>query len=181
MLAEEADDVCFDATAMQDYHVAELRAPASRRYEAVSAINALRQAPATRQGPPTSLVPPTSPTPPMRQGQPASMRPSSRPHDRFVALQHADGSWAMDDEFARAVSIKFRDLKRAVREATGDPEIARRALATAIAITWLERHAGDTRDEWVMLAEKARRWLAGCGAAPRGGDSWLDVAERVLR
>ena len=120
-----------------------------------------------------------SPAPSMRPA-PARRSDSPRPHDLVIALQHADGSWVLDKEFAQAVSVKLRHLERGLRDAIGDPEAARRALATAIAITWLERHAGDTRDEWVMLAEKAARWLAACGVAPQGGGSWLDLAERVL-
>jgi len=111
---------------------------------------------------------------------PAATRDSSRPHDRLISLQRADGSWDLTDEFARAVSMKLRNLEKALRDAIGDPEIARRALATAIAIAWLERHAGDTRHEWEMLAEKARRWLEACGAAPGGGVSWAELAARIL-
>jgi hypothetical protein len=112
---------------------------------------------------------------------PAATRDSSRSHDRLVALQRADGSWELDTAFAQAVSMKLRDLEKALRGATGDAETARRALATAIAITWLEKFAPAARGEWEMLAEKARRWLAACGATPAGGESWSDLAERVPR
>jgi len=112
---------------------------------------------------------------------PAATRDSSRSHDRLVALQRADGSWELDTAFAKAVSIKLRDLEKVLRDAIGDPEIIRRALATAIAIAWLEKFAPAARGEWEMLAEKARRWLAACGAAPAGGESWSDLAERALR
>ena len=154
--AQEADGECFDATA---------------RFDSVSARGPM---PSFRR-----LAPPMSPVPSTRPA-PARKSESPRPHDLVIALQHADGSWALDKEFARAVSIKLRVLERALRDAIGDPEIARRALATAVAITWLERHAGDTRDEWAMLAEKAARWLTACGATPQGGGSWTDLAERVL-
>jgi len=110
---------------------------------------------------------------------PAATRDSSRPHDRLISLQRADGSWDLTDEFARAVSIKLRDLEKALRDSIGDPEIARRALATAIAIAWLERHAGGTRHEWEMLAEKAGRWLEACRTAPREGTGWDAWVERA--
>jgi hypothetical protein len=110
---------------------------------------------------------------------PAATRDSSRPHDRLVALQRADGSWELDAAFAKAVSIKLRDLEKVLRNAIGDPEIARRALATAIAIAWLERHAGDTRHEWEMLAEKAGRWIEACRTAPREGTGWNAWVERA--
>jgi hypothetical protein len=104
---------------------------------------------------------------PLRRPGPAARAGSSRPHDHLVALQYADGSWTLDDEFAQVVSVKLGDLEQVLRDAVGDPEVARRALASAIAITWLERYADETSDEWVMLADKARRWLASCGASPR--------------
>ena len=110
---------------------------------------------------------------------PAATRDSSRPHDRLISLQRADGSWDLTDEFARAVSMKLRNLEKALRDAIGDPEIARRALATAIAIAWLERHAGDTRHEWEMLAEKAGRWIEACRTAPRAGAGWEAWVERA--
>ena len=112
---------------------------------------------------------------------PAATRDSSRPHDRLISLQRADGAWDLTDEFARAVSMKLRNLEKALRDAIGDPEIARRALATAIAIAWFEKFAAHARGEWEMLAEKARRWLEACGAAPGGGVPWTDLAERMLR
>jgi hypothetical protein len=110
---------------------------------------------------------------------PAATRDSSRPHDRLISLQRADGSWDLTDEFARAVSMKLRNLEKALRDAIGDPEIARRALATAIAIAWLERHAGGTRHEWEMLAEKAGRWIEACRTAPREGTGWNAWVERA--
>jgi hypothetical protein len=112
---------------------------------------------------------------------PAATRDSSRSHDRLVALQRADGSWELDTAFTQAVSTKLRDLEKALRGATGGAAIARCALATAIAIAWLDKFAPAARGEWEMLAEKARRWLAACGAAPAGGESWSDLAERALR
>jgi hypothetical protein len=110
---------------------------------------------------------------------PAATRDSSRSHDRLVALQRADGSWELDTAFAQAVSMKLRDLEKALRDAIGDPEAARRALATAIAIAWLEKFAPAARGEWEMLAEKAGRWIEACGTAPREGTGWNAWVERA--
>ena len=52
--------------------------------------------------------------------------------------------------------------------------------ATALALAWLERNAGDTRDEWRMLAEKARRWLNHAAVRPPDGADWLDNASRFI-
>ncbi len=103
-----------------------------------------------------------------------------RPHDRLIALQHADGSWDLTSECARAVGRDLGDVEAALHGATGDTQVVRRALATAIAIAWLETHAADRRAEWEMLAEKARRWLIGCGVTPWGAVSWEDLARRIL-
>jgi len=117
-------------------------------------------------------------------------RPSSppraqgiRPLDALVALQRADGSWALDAEFAKALSLNLRHLERELRSATGDRESARRALATVIALEWLEKHAGSERGEWEMLAQKATSWLSTLRTEPAAGQgwkAWLDVARRVV-
>jgi hypothetical protein len=112
---------------------------------------------------------------------PAIPRESSRPHDRLISLQRADGSWELDAAFAQAVSMTLRDLEKALRHSTGGAGIARRALATAVAIAWLDTFAPGARGEWAMLAEKARRWLDACSASAAGGVSWAELAERVLR
>jgi hypothetical protein len=106
-----------------------------------------------------------------------------RPLDVLVALQRADGSWELDDAFARAVSLKPRALDKAVRGATGDATTARRALATALALEWLDRHAAAERLEWELLARKATAWLSASRTEPAAGqgwNGWLDVARRLL-
>jgi Ca-activated chloride channel family protein len=111
--------------------------------------------------------------------EPATRLDLTRQHDHLIALQRADGSWDLDDEFAQAVSMRLRDLEKALRDAVGNPDVARRALATAIAIAWLEKFAASARGEWEMLAEKAGRWLEACRTAPREGtgwDAWVEVA-----
>jgi hypothetical protein len=100
-----------------------------------------------------------------------------RPLDAIVALQFADGSWKLDDELARALgwSSEAELLKALSRKPTREAE--RRAAATALALAWLERECGESRDEWRLLAEKAREWLA---RVPGGGDDWLEVAKGTL-
>ena len=106
-----------------------------------------------------------------------------RPLDALVALQRADGSWELDGEFAKAVSFKLRQLEKEVRTATGDPETVRRALATAIALEWLEKHAAAQRGEWELLALKAAKWLSASRTEPAAGlgwNAWLEVARRLV-
>jgi hypothetical protein len=80
--------------------------------------------------------------------------------DRLVALQSADGSWDLTPEFAAVIG---RDLDELERDASGlarTRAVARRVLATGLALEWLEANAAVERAEWEMLAEKARRWLS---------------------
>jgi hypothetical protein len=101
----------------------------------------------------------------------------------LVALQRADGSWELDAAFARAVSLKPRELKAAARGAVGDRAFAARALATAIALQWLETHAAAERGEWDLLARKAMAWLSTSRTEPAAGqgwNGWLDVARRLV-
>jgi Ca-activated chloride channel family protein len=97
-----------------------------------------------------------------------------RPLDRLVSLQRADGSWELSNALAKALGWPSTTrLRRALgRKLFGDLE--ERAAATALALHWLEREAGASRDEWRLLAEKGRDWLEG---APGGARTWLELAE----
>ena len=106
-----------------------------------------------------------------------------RPFDALVTLQRADGSWELDGEFAKAVSLKLRQLEKELRTATGDSETVRRALATALALEWLEKHAAAQRGEWELLALKATNWLSASRTEPAAGqgwNAWLGHARRLV-
>jgi len=114
---------------------------------------------------------------------PVNAARAMRPLDVLVALQRADGSWELDGEFAKAVSLELRGPEQLLGSAVGDPVEARRALATAIALEWLEKHAAGERGQWELLALKATRWLSSSHAEPAAGqgwNAWLDVARRLL-
>jgi hypothetical protein len=97
-----------------------------------------------------------------------------RPLDRLVSLQRADGSWELSDALAKALGWPgLAPLRKALgRKLLGDLE--ERAAATALALHWLEREAGPSRDEWRLLAEKGHDWLEG---ASGGARPWLQIAE----
>jgi hypothetical protein len=107
-----------------------------------------------------------------------------RPLDRLVSLQHPDGSWGLTAALAGLVERTKKDLEAVVdaflasRPSAGgsDLERCRRALATALALDWLARHAADGEDEWGLLAGKARDWLE---ATPEGGAFWMELAAQV--
>jgi hypothetical protein len=106
--------------------------------------------------------------------------PVDRCHDALVALQAADGAWDLTEDLVRTLGMDVDDLLAALQGAGGDPELAQRALATALALAWLEKHAGGARTEWEMLAGKAWRWLTACSASPAGGGRWIDLASRIV-
>ena len=107
--------------------------------------------------------------------QPAS--PLVRPLDRLIALQKADGSWPLTDELARVLGWPdAKRLRQALGRDKGDAQ-AERTIGTALALAWLERECGDTRDEWRILAGKGREWL---DRTPEGADRWLARANELL-
>ncbi|HET7217925.1 MAG TPA: hypothetical protein VFJ02_07745, partial [Vicinamibacterales bacterium] len=95
---------------------------------------------------------------------------------RLIELQRADGSWDLTPEFAAAIGCDPGELQSALADATGPEDEARRALATALALAWLEVHARDQREEWRLLADKARAWLHRVAARPAAAKSWADAA-----
>jgi len=97
--------------------------------------------------------------------EPVEAAHAPRDLDRLVALQSADGSWDLTLEFAEIIGRDLDELEAELRGAPGG-RVARRVMATSLALEWLEREATAERVEWEMLAEKARRWLAGPGALP---------------
>ena len=106
-----------------------------------------------------------------------------RPLDVLVSLQRADGSWDLTAEFARFLSLTLRRLEKELRHATGDRDMARRALATALAIAWLEQHAAAGRGEWDLLAGKAESFVSASGTEPAAGqgwNAWIEAARRLV-
>lgn len=105
-----------------------------------------------------------------------------RPLDELVALQHADGSWHLTDDFAVLVGVRrglgHADLTSS-RPASALPQ-ADELWATVLALAWLENHAADERDEWSALARKATRWLE-ARLYPAELAVWQARAEEVMR
>jgi hypothetical protein len=95
--------------------------------------------------------------------------------DRIAGLQRADGSWVLDADFVAAVGIEFLKLKAAVAN-EDNLEAASRALATAVALVFLETYAAKEQAEWRMLGKKATKWLAK-QSGPKAGGTWLGIAK----
>jgi hypothetical protein len=79
------------------------------------------------------------------------------------------------------LGLPLKALEAKLRGASGDPDEARRALATALALAWLESRAADSRDEWTLLAAKAERWLRKAVARPQASGGWRETAVAVLQ
>jgi len=80
--------------------------------------------------------------------------PNLRPLDRFTQLQTAGGFWRLDDNIANIVGKTLSLLQSS--QPTG---CTQDAWATAIAICFLEKSFAVMKDEWSMIADKARKWL----------------------
>ncbi|HYN43358.1 MAG TPA: hypothetical protein VE129_16395, partial [Thermoanaerobaculia bacterium] len=105
---------------------------------------------------------------------------SIRALDRLVALQKADGSWDLNEELATVLGIPLATVEKALAGMPGDPALFRRAGATALALFWLERSAADAKDEWKLLARKARTWLDASGVRAPGEGRWKAFAAALL-
>lgn len=106
--------------------------------------------------------------------------PVQRPLDRLAALQRADGSWELTQALASALGVRFGQLEAVAAAKNWKTADARRAWATSLALAWLEAHTAADRDEWALLADKARDWLrAHAGAA--GREALLLQACEVVR
>jgi hypothetical protein len=100
--------------------------------------------------------------------------------DLLVSLQSADGWWELTEELAAVLRCDVSELERAVPRGAGDPLLARRAWATALAVVWLQVHAGAWEDEWRGLWTKARKWLDGADATAAHGWRWFDAAQNFM-
>jgi hypothetical protein len=98
----------------------------------------------------------------------------------LIMLQAADGSWALTPELASIIGRDVADLVSEVDGANGPRHEVTRAWATALALVWLQQHAGAVEDEWRLLGAKARKWLDQTSVAPPDGWTWTNAARRFL-
>lgn len=102
----------------------------------------------------------------------------SRPLDRLASLQRADGSWELGKFLAELLGCSLDDLESEAAKVPGNREQVDRVWATALALAFLEQFCADEREEWELLAAKARRWLDGVSKDPA---ALLKAAARALR
>jgi Ca-activated chloride channel family protein len=106
---------------------------------------------------------------------------SERVFDRVIALQLADGSWELDEALLVACGFQreYLRLLETLIPAAAQQE-GRRAIATAIALTFLRRRAAADHAEWDLIARKAERYLDHPTVQPNGGGTWLDAASAAF-
>ncbi|ELR22414.1 von Willebrand factor type A domain containing protein [Acanthamoeba castellanii str. Neff] len=79
-----------------------------------------------------------------------------RPLDRFVHHQKANGrSWELNENLAQALGRGLAELVASV-----PADVSADLWATALALTALDSQFAAEKEEWELLAGKARRWLA---------------------
>jgi hypothetical protein len=97
----------------------------------------------------------------------------------LVALQRADGSWELTEKLARAVGVEWTHLTSASVQVSGTPDDGR-VWATMVALAWLARHADESRDEWLLLAQKAEGWLSATVRDRAPLARWRPAAEALV-
>ena len=107
---------------------------------------------------------------------------SPDPLMELVAKQGADGTWALcHAALARAAGTQLKKLRSAAGELDVAKDLGFRIVATLAAVDLLERLHADREDEWRLLVDKSRCWLAAQKvAAPDGSRSLTEWIKRVL-
>ncbi|KAM7194927.1 von Willebrand factor type A domain containing protein [Rhypophila sp. PSN 637] len=90
--------------------------------------------------------------------------------EKLVSLQSFAGSWTWNDEVLGLLELKDSDARLvALMQSQGlEPGDL---LATALVIAFFEKKLGNRKDEWELLADKARDWLSDQMARGSGGDA----------
>ncbi|NXK16985.1 VMA5A protein, partial [Arenaria interpres] len=92
----------------------------------------------------------------------------------LVALQNADGSWALTSGLASVLEVDEDDLKRKMPDEVMESSI----WATMLAVTWLHRHDKCYQDVCELLEAKAVTWL--CSQAVSQLDKCLEAANTLF-
>ncbi|NWX73345.1 VMA5A protein, partial [Alca torda] len=92
----------------------------------------------------------------------------------LVALQKADGSWALSSGLASVLEVDEDEIKGKMPDEVVEPSI----WATVLAVTWLHRHDACYQDLCELLEAKAVTWL--CSQAESQLDKCLETANTLL-
>ena len=141
---------------------------------------ALPQAPLAGLSDPSSGPPPSS----AKSGQVAkpkssSFQPSQPALPRIISLQLASGAWKLSAELAGLLGHSMEELKVACPAACeGELELV---WATVLVLAYLEKKLLELKDEWELIAMKAKNWLKK-QHVPEGHstESFLEKAKTVV-
>ncbi|XP_063177834.1 von Willebrand factor A domain-containing protein 5A-like isoform X12 [Chroicocephalus ridibundus] len=92
----------------------------------------------------------------------------------LVALQNADGSWALSSGLASVLEVDEDEIKGKMPDEVMEPSI----WATVLAVTWVHRHDEYYQDLCELLEAKAVTWL--CSQAVSQLDKCLETANTLL-
>eukprot|EP01114_Cavostelium_apophysatum_P020329 TRINITY_DN6787_c0_g1_i1.p1 TRINITY_DN6787_c0_g1~~TRINITY_DN6787_c0_g1_i1.p1 ORF type:complete len:1084 (-),score=265.41 TRINITY_DN6787_c0_g1_i1:21-3155(-) len=132
-------------------------------------------APTTPRGPVPSLTTSSTAASISSHSAPPSA-PSRANFDEMVQLQHADGSWTLDDKFARLLGLG-KSLDELKRNNTGPNESV---WATAIALVWMEKYHTDKRDIWDLIYQKGYDFLNEKKSLNLDATAWMTKAAQLL-
>ncbi|EGZ77036.1 hypothetical protein NEUTE2DRAFT_78055 [Neurospora tetrasperma FGSC 2509] len=92
------------------------------------------------------------------QVKPETAATPLEPLEALVSLQHFDGSWSWTEKLLDILG-QSQLTEEKVEERYGVSMPNTDMLATALVLAYLEAKLVEERDEWEMLADKAREWL----------------------
>ncbi|NWQ97937.1 VMA5A protein, partial [Burhinus bistriatus] len=92
----------------------------------------------------------------------------------LVALQNADGSWALSSRLGSVLEVDEGEIKARMPGEVMEPSI----WATLLAVTWLHRHDKYYQDLCELLEAKAVTWL--CSRAVSQLDKCLEAANTLF-
>ena len=99
---------------------------------------------------------------------------SHKPSD-LISLQLANGSWKLSDKLAQLLGTTTDHLKKACPISC---DVHTESIwATVIVLAYLASKMADTRDEWELVAAKAKKWLK---KQPTLGVSLEDLDKKAL-
>ncbi|KAK0718745.1 von Willebrand factor type A domain-containing protein [Apiosordaria backusii] len=96
--------------------------------------------------------------------------------ERIVSLQQFTGQWAGSDDLLAVLGLDKQTVSSKVG-GLGLMDKGDDVFATALVLAYLEVHLSERKDEWEMLAEKARDWLQGQGVDV---DGFVEKAKQLL-
>jgi hypothetical protein len=93
--------------------------------------------------------------------------------ETLVSLQSFEGYWEWNEALFQKLGVDCRKI-------LSGPSMKQSAtLATAIVLTFMEAKLAGRKDEWELLAEKARAWLK-IELQPRDAQEYLNLVTGLL-